>query len=453
MVRDIRVKTIATRQVLIEVTTQDGRPAAGTRVVSGPETSVTDALGRARLQVPSAASAVQILAMSARRDALGTASLSKSDSTARIRLEPKTPLRGTVQDADGKPVAGLQLYFIPYVQDSKIMSGLGVQIVGTDSEGRFEFHGFRGLQYLAQWERKDDIKRGYVPITWNTDVADPIKVERLQLDPSIFEGSLCRSSETRLARISSFALDPDGNAIVCDEEGKKIIRVSPDDRLLASWNVDFPPQAVDVRQDGTILVGGHSVIALLHPDGAVKKTGKIGQDRTITAITHSGSDVFVCVSGDAGFAVYRMTDDLTAPKRIISGLSGCCGQLDIRAYDGHIYVAENTRFTVGKYTFDGKKVASYTHNDPKKPSYYGEGCCEPKNICFGRDGTLYAAASSPMEVRRYRADGTFLGKVGKLPDADGSCVRVTLGVSKDSSRVYILDTANNVIRLIPQDRK
>ena len=55
-----------------------------------------------------------------------------------------------------------------------------------------------------------------------------------------------------------------------------------------------------------------------------------------------------------------------------------------------------------------------------------------------------------MEVKRYTADGKYIGAVGKLPDADGSCVRVTLGVSKDGSRVYMLDTSSNCVRLLKE---
>lgn len=230
----------------------------------------------------------------------------------------------------------------------------------------------------------------------------------------------------------------------------RILKVSQDDKLLASWKLDFAPQALDVRKDGSIIVGGNGKVAIFDANGTVKAAGAVPGKRAVSAVAHTGDDVFVCSYGDAGFAVYRMKDDLKDPKRIIANLSGCCGQMDIRAHGQYLYAAENTRFSIGKYDLGGKKLADFIHNDAKKQDHYGEGCCEPKNICFAPDGTILTAASGQMEVKRYDSNGKFLGAVAKLPDADGSCVRVTLGVSRDGSRVYMLDTSTNTVRLLRQ---
>src|SRR6185312_92530 len=52
----------------------------------------------------------------------------------------------------------------------------------------------------------------------------------------------------------------------------------------------------------------------------------------IHAIAVDGQDVFVAtaVPKGYGFAVWRTTLDFAEPKQIVTGLSGCCGQMDIQ---------------------------------------------------------------------------------------------------------------------------
>ncbi len=40
-------------------------------------------------------------------------------------------------------------------------------------------------------------------------------------------------------------------------------------------------------------------------------------------------------------------------------LGGCCGQMDIQCDDEHLLVAENTKFEVGIYDRDGKRLSGF----------------------------------------------------------------------------------------------
>lgn len=446
----VSIKTVATRDVTVQVIDADGNPAANAIVITGPSAVRTNASGRVTVKVPKAPPAVAVTALSAKHDARASVTISREDVTASIQLKPAETIQGRVLDQNGDPVPGLRLMFIPTFDGQVNMEVLTTSMTETDGEGNFKMPLFPSAEYQVYWERQGEIKMGQGRLLVGADGrVEPIRVERVPLDPAIFAGSVCRSEATKCLRISSFALDAEDKILVCDEEGRRVLKVSRDDELLRKWELDFPPEAIESRADGTIIVGGHGHVVVMGSDGTIQRRGKVPGARSVTAVASWQGGIFVCVGGDAGFSLYRFKDDLTEPRRVISGLSGCCGQLDFRIHDGHIYIAENTRFSISKYTLDGKKVAAYTHNDPKKPGHYGDGCCEPKNICFGPDGTIYAAASAPMEVRQYAADGKFLRLVGKLPDADGSCVRVTVGVTRDGARVYLLDTANNCIRLLP----
>lgn len=447
---DIRLKLLEARDVVLTATLPDGKPASGVQVLAGRASAQTGQDGRATLKVPKKAAALDVAAISSDHKQGACAVLKPDQRTLALRMEPLRTIRGRVTDREGKPLPNVRLVAMPIIGEEAAYRLMEPMETRTDAEGRFEVKGLPVGRWMVYWNKGEGVKAGQMTVALKGADLEPVTAERAVVDPSLFKGSIGRSPETKITQASSFALDGDDNILVCDEARSKVVKVSPDDKLLATWTIPFQPEALDVRTDGCVLVGGHGKIALLDASGNVKATGNVPGGRSVTAIAHEGSDVFVCAQGETGFAVYRMKDDFTAPKRIIGALSGCCGQMDIRVHKGFLYAAENTRFSVGKYSLDGKKVADFVHSDSKKPAYYGEGCCEPKNLCFGPDGTIYTGASGKMEVKRYGLDGKFLGDVGHLPDSDGSCVRVTLGVSKDGKRVYILDTGNNVVRLVPR---
>jgi sugar lactone lactonase YvrE len=449
MVVNRTVKLLAMRTVRVSVVDPAGRPAAKASVFAGPFSTVTGPNGVAEVRLAQTDANAAVFAMSAAQDGSGFARIASGDSDVRVQLQPRTTIRGRAVDTEGRPAAGLSLVVFPDVriENYKLGDRL-VSALRTNEQGTYELKGFVAESYRLYWDSSGGYKRGDAIVKLINGQLEPITVARKQLDPAAMAGSVCLKPETKVHEPSCFAVDGDDNLIVCDAARTKLLKVSPEDRLLAAWTTPFRPEAVDVRSDGAILVGGDGQVAVLNPDGTVRTTGKLPSRRPVSAITHSGSDVFVCVQGQTGFAVYRMKDNLKEPQRIISNLSGCCGQMDIRAHGGFLYAAENTRFAIGKYALDGKLIARYVHSDSRKPEYYGEGCCEPKNLCFAPDGTILTAASGKMEVKRYAPDGKFLGAVGALPDADGSCVRVTLGVSKGGKRIYILDTANSVVRML-----
>jgi sugar lactone lactonase YvrE len=445
-----KIKLVPVREIRLIITDSGGSPAVGASVMVGRTNATSGAGGKAVVRVGKNAGATDLLIVSAKRDCGAAVRIEPGKDEVRVSLSEPARISGSVIAADGKPAAGLKIQAMPSLGGQAIYQLMSA-LITTDERGRFELSGYPVQSYELYWDKADGFKRGQATVTFaDPTTLNPATAERAIVDPAMFAGSVCRTPATKVRQASCFALDPDDNILVCDEASSRILKLSPDDKLLAAWKVAFPPQSMDVRKDGSVLVGGNGSVAILDTDGTVKVKGTVPGKRAISAVAHSGDEVFVCVAGDAGFAVYRMKDDLKTPRRIIANLSGCCGQLDIRAYGQFVYAAENTRFSIGKYDFNGKKVADYVHSDPKKDDYYGEGCCEPKNICFAPDGTIYTAASGQMEVKRYTADGKYIGAVGKLPDADGSCVRVTLGVSKDGSRVYMLDTSSNCVRLLKE---
>ena len=265
--------------------------------------------------------------------------------------------------------------------------------------------------------------------------------------------------DTQAKRLSGLCLDGDGNIVTVDEAGRCVRVIAPDDTLKALWKLDFAPQAISwCASDKTFLVAGSGRIAVLDAggkavssaslptDGVPESRAKKASDNAAdaTSVTSSGDDVFVTVRVSTGYTVYRLDRKLENPKAIITGLSGCCGQMDVMASGDTVYVAANCAFEVSLYDREGKKKGAITKPNGAK---YFDGCCEPKNVCMGADGSLYVAESARCAVNRFAPDGRFLGEVGIVPDI-GGCVRVTVAVSRDGSRVYMLDTNKNAVRVL-----
>lgn len=279
------------------------------------------------------------------------------------------------------------------------------------------------------------------------------------------------ATDTKAASLSSFCLDTNDNIVACDEAGKCLRVISPDDILIAKWPLDFAPQAAALTPDGAIVVAGRGRVALLDGDGKALASGAISEppvpaagrhaaaktksgtraNRTMDVVSAGamGDDVFACARADRGYTVYRMSKRLDGATPIIEGLNGCCGQMDITARDNALYVAANCETEVVAYDRDGRKTGSFGKDKANAGAYFN-GCCEPKNVCVGPDGSLYVAESAQRVVNRFSKDGQFLDRVGGLKGMSG-CVRVTVAVNHDASLVYMLDTEHNSIHVLARN--
>lgn len=153
----------------------------------------------------------------------------------------------------------------------------------------------------------------------------------------------------------------------------------------------------------------------------------------------SDQDVFVAVSSTTGYGydVWRMNHAFEEPTQIVSGLRGCCGQMDIQCCDGELYVAENSRHRVCRYDRDGELISSWGNADRTGDAGFS-GCCNPMNLRFGRDGEVLTAESGSGDIKRFSCDGEFLGRLGNA-DLVGGCKHVAIAASEDGSRVFMLD--------------
>jgi sugar lactone lactonase YvrE len=296
----------------------------------------------------------------------------------------------------------------------------------------------------------------------------------------------------KAGNLHNFCLHTNGNILACWGQaaagikggGGEIRVFTPEGRPAGNWALPVIPQAICVDPDGTVFVGGSGQLFKLDAAGKelLRAESPAGskpvnldkkeletmfdrklteQDvaqyqkslelrkREITGMAVCGEDVFVaCPSTtDFSFSVYRLTRDLTEPKLVVKGLRGCCGQMDIQAKNEKLWIPHNAKHRVEAYDRDGKKLVSFGKTDRTAADGFG-GCCEPKNLRIANDGKIYAAESGPpVSIKRFTPEGKFDG-VAALPKFTSDCVRVTVEVSADCKRFYILSTGEDAIHVL-----
>ncbi len=172
-----------------------------------------------------------------------------------------------------------------------------------------------------------------------------------------------------------------------------------------------------------------------------------------TGIAVSKEDVYVSLPMAAGYGygIWRMNHDLEEPKLVVEDVGGCCGQLDIQSDGEHLLIAENTAFQVGFYDRDGKRLNGWGKRGRNEPDGFGS-CCNPMNVRCCSNGEILTAESSIGDIKRFSADGEFLGLVGRA-SVGGGCKHVALGWDSSRNWHYMMNQdRSHVAVLVPNDQ-
>jgi hypothetical protein len=220
--------------------------------------------------------------------------------------------------------------------------------------------------------------------------------------------------------VNNFCLSRDGQLLVCvglsEEKDKGVCELqvlSPSGKLVNKVPLPFNPQAICTDDQGFIYVGGGGKLCKLSPDQKIleekpvpalqmpaeeqKKWKAQMKDELqrlrkeyaemnpplpkadlermlqeaqkslekrrgdVTGLAVVGQDLFVATPSPAafGYMVWKVDARLSQPKAVISRLSGCCGQMDIRGHDGKLWVAHNGKHKVECYQPNGTMVSSF----------------------------------------------------------------------------------------------
>ncbi|MBI3921095.1 MAG: hypothetical protein HY318_06735 [Armatimonadetes bacterium] len=442
------IRRAATQRLTGTVLTPRGTPAvrADMRLTTSYNSVQTDETGQFVLETAPADRDYKLFILAADKKSGAVVTVKRRTHKIRIKLLPTCDVSGRALLAKNKPASGLQFFLYPSVDNRPVMLE-GLSFCKADKAGRFMMTGLvPDLTYVASWFGRAGYNenyadgnrtfsvRGGVPVTFH--------VKRF-VDHWKAPGNIGLSAGTRIKRLTNFCLDNDDKVLACDG-GKSAIRViSLQDELLAVWPLGFSPEAISCREDGSTVVAGSGKIALLNKTGKIVRQAPLPA-KTATSVGWSGEDIFVCVQKGTGYGIYRMDSKLGNQKLIIKGLRGCCNQMDFTARNGALYVAANSVDKIVKYDRDGRELDRF--GPPPGKEKFG-GCCEPKNVCFDSAGILYAAESDECRVKRFSPEGEYLGTVGTLHGIRG-CVRVTIALTKDRSRLYMLDAGRSVLRVL-----
>ena len=188
------------------------------------------------------------------------------------------------------------------------------------------------------------------------------------------------------------------------------------------------------------------------PDAGASVRQLISDQMRIASISASRNEVFFACSSStgSGFDVWRTDYQFVEGRKIGESLRGCCGQLDVQANDNGIYVAENTRHRVRGFSREGLQVLEFGSRERDRPDGFS-GCCNPMNVAFGDDGSVYTAESGIGRIKRFSADGSFMELVGQVELVPG-CKKVAISVSPKGDQVYMLDiTRGHIVVMTRSD--
>ena len=208
-----------------------------------------------------------------------------------------------------------------------------------------------------------------------------------------------------------------------------------------------------VRQYKQIIKSYESMVKQLDKKSVDDVINEITQRlQKIHAVTVSANHVYIttAVTKGYGFGVWRTDMEFKDAKQIITGLSGCCGQMDVQARGDELWVAENSRHSVVHYSKDGKKLGSFGSRERESSGAAFGGCCNPMNVCFLPDGNILTSESEG-KVKCFTPEGKYVGLAADAP-VSGGCKNVAIGSSKDGKYIYFYDlNASQIIILAKQE--
>ena len=292
--------------------------------------------------------------------------------------------------------------------------------------------------------------------------------------------------------LRNFCLNKEGNILACyaPPTGRGSLRVySPEGKLQNTLPLDIKATAVCIAKDGFIYAAGDGRVLKLDSTGKILASGaspvasepivmnketedmvkemasqnrrpykeELAQMKSslenrrsdVTGIAVTDQDVFLATPSatDFSYRIYRFDRELKSPKLVVEKLRGCCGQMDVQTHEGKLWIPHNARHAVENRDRDGKELSKFGKAGKVKADDFG-GCCEPKSLRVLANGDILAAEPGPPTcIKRFSADGKFKEVVAVVPNTKGDCVRVTVEMSPDAKRYYMLDTTHDAIRI------
>jgi hypothetical protein len=212
-----------------------------------------------------------------------------------------------------------------------------------------------------------------------------------------------------------------------------------------------PRQKLELARADVTMMSYEAALGRLEASADSFVDGALANAHAIHRVAASGDHLFLVAREPAGhaFGVWRCGRDFSDPEKIIGGLSGCCGQMDLQVIGDELVIAENARHHVAVYSFDGEPLRTFGEGSRTDIRKGFGGCCNPMNACAGPDGTLLLSESNGL-VKQFTADGTLIDILGAANVLPG-CKNSSIGISDDGTRLFYLDSEKG--RVLVMERK
>ena len=353
----------------------------------------------------------QLVALVRLQPEVGVHGAAPIDSNAKPAAADAPPAEVRLLDADGKLLAKFPVDF-------------AAQVINVGVDGNIIV---AGDGVLARFDREGkQLARAEAPHLAAAR-QDPEAIERQARDAVLGQAQALTEALKQI-EAQKKELDAKKEDELTDEERELKAQV---DSTIAAYR-----QAIDQ-------IGGTSEAAQKAQIEQMKQA-LLGQQRKINAIAAGPDHVFVTCAASKGFGygVWRTDLDFANPVRIVDGLSGCCGQMDVQCCGAELVVAENSRHRVVRFDAEGKEIKAWGKRSRGGEGETFGGCCNPMNTRLLGD-KLYVAESDGR-VKLFSLDGEFLGLVGKANVQPG-CKSSIVEVAPDGNTVYCFDVQQSSI--------
>lgn len=275
--------------------------------------------------------------------------------------------------------------------------------------------------------------------------------------------SIGKAPGTKFGRLTAFALTPEENLLVCDAESNEIKLIDPNGKTIDTWKLDFAPYVIHSCRCGEVFAASVGIVAKFDKYGKLTRQVK-AEDSAFpntrpAGIGVFGSNVFVAFVAEdkvnSRSVILRFNRDFSNPTIIARDMRPCCGRLDLVAWEDVLYLAESARNRVIRMNREGKVLSKWAPNDPHEIE---SRTCNTMALYYSPDNTLYTAESALGRIERYTPKGKFINlvvspaqprpsSVLRRPSSE-PCTNTAVAATKDGSRVYALDSKNNLIRVL-----
>ena len=274
---------------------------------------------------------------------------------------------------------------------------------------------------------------------------------------------------------TAIAVGPGGRVYVAGDEVIRVFNEGPNSNFSFFGRIELPcaPQCLTVADDGKFYIGTKDHVEVYDDQGKqVASWQSLGEKAVLTSIAVSKNDAFVADAGNRIVLHYDTTG------RLINRIGGKDKERNIPGFiipspyfdlavgrDGLLRVVNPGLHHIEAYTFDGYLEFWWGKFSSAVEGFCG--CCNPVNFAIlkgphfaGADDSFVTCEKGLIRVKIYDAEGAFVGVVaGPEQLVEGGASRVSefgagsqiggFDVAVDAQgRIFILDTINNVVRIL-----